>query len=301
MSETATTRRLVVGYIATDRGRDAMALAISIARSIDIELVVTIVRPESSTILAGSAVPKDGAGIVAEQIDEWLEEAMALVPDDVAARGVIHVASNEAKGLMEVAEEEGAQGIVIGARAATLMRQLRIGTVASALLHSSTVPVFLAPHGRSDIGPISRVTALYGARPGASSLIGAAVETAYGLGVDLRLLSLIENDGLYDDEVAELTEFAEQYGGAVLAEQASQMLASGRAAVRSQAGADIEEAADSIDWQSGDLAFIGSSRLGRGGKVAIGARARRLLRVLPVPVVVVPRRAVSTSPAPESH
>src|SRR5699024_3664682 len=78
-------------------------------------------------------------GIVAEQIDEWLEEAMALVPDDVAARGVIHVASNEAKGLMEVAEEEGAQGIVIGARAATLMRQLRIGTVASALLHSSTV------------------------------------------------------------------------------------------------------------------------------------------------------------------
>jgi hypothetical protein len=119
---------------------------------------------------------------------------------------------------MEVAEEEGALGIVIGARAATLMRQLRIGTVASALLHSSTVPVFLAPHGRSDIGPISRVTALYGARPGASSLIGAAVEIGYGLGVDLRLLSLIENDGLYDDEVAELTEFAEQYGGAVLAE-----------------------------------------------------------------------------------
>ena len=60
MSETATTRRLVVGYIATDRGRDAISLAISIARSIDVELVVTIVRPESSTILAGSAVPKDG-------------------------------------------------------------------------------------------------------------------------------------------------------------------------------------------------------------------------------------------------
>src|SRR5699024_8501871 len=38
-----------------------------------------------------------------------------------------------------------------------------------------------------------------------------------------------------------------------------------------QAGADIEEAADCIDWQSGDLAFIGSSRLGRGGKVAIAA------------------------------
>ncbi|MGC2939747.1 MULTISPECIES: universal stress protein [unclassified Brevibacterium] len=294
MSETATTRRLVVGYIATDRGRDAISLAISIARSIDVELVVTIVRPESATILAGSAVPKDGAGIVAQQIDDWLDEALALIPDDVKARGAIHIASNESKGLMEVAEKEGALGIVIGARATTLMRQLRIGTVASSLLHASTVPVVLAPSGKSDIGPISRVTALYGARPGASSLIGAAIESAFGLGVDLRLLSLIEDDGLYDDEVAEITEFAEQYGGAVLADQASEMLASGRATVKSKAGADIEEAAEAIEWQPGDLAFIGSSRLGRGGKVAIGARARRLLRVLPVPVVVVPRRAVSS-------
>jgi nucleotide-binding universal stress UspA family protein len=295
MSETATSRRLVVGYIATDRGRDAIALAISIARSIDMELVVTIVRPEASTVMAGSAVPQDGAGIVAQQIDEWLEEAMALIPDDIPAKGVIHIASNESKGLMEVAEAEGAIGIVIGARAATLMRQLRIGTVASALLHSSEVPVILAPSGRSDIGPISRVTALFGARPGANTLIGAAIASAYGLGVDLRLLSLIENDGLFDDEVAEVTEFAEQYGGAVLAERASEMLASGKARVTSHAGADIEEAAEGIDWQPGDLAFIGSSRLGRGGKVAIGARARRLLKILPVPVVVVPRRAVSLS------
>lgn len=293
MPETAA-RRLVVGYIATDRGRDAIALAISIARSIDIELVVTIVRPESSTVIAGSAVPRDGAGIVAQQIDEWLEEAMALIPDDIPAKGVIHVASNESKGLIEVAEAEGALGIVIGARATTLMRQLRIGTVASALLHASAVPVILAPPGKSDIGPISRVTALFGARPGANTLIGAAVESAHGLGVDLRLLSLIEYDGLYDDEVAEVTEFAEQYGGAVLAERASEMLSSGRAAVTSQAGADIEEAAERIDWQPGDLAFIGSSRLGRGGKTAIGARARRLLRVLPVPVVVVPRRTAGT-------
>lgn len=293
MSETATKRRLVVGYIATDRGRDAIALAISIARSIDIELVVTIVRPESSTIMAGSAVPQDGAGIVAQQIDDWLDEAMSLIPDDVSAKGVIRVASNESKGLMEVAEAEEALGIVIGARAATLMRQLRIGTVASALLHSSTVPVVLAPPEKSDIGPISRVTALFGARPGASSLIGAAVQSANSLNVDLRLLSLIAGDGLVDDEVAEVAEFAEQYGGAVLAERASEMFEAGRATVKARAGADIEEAAEGIEWLPGELAFIGSSRLGHGGRVAIGARARRLLRVLPVPVVVVPRGAVS--------
>ncbi|RBP64212.1 nucleotide-binding universal stress UspA family protein [Brevibacterium sanguinis] len=289
----AAPRRLVVGYIATDRGRDAIALAISIARSIDVELVVTIVRPESSTLNAANAIPADGSGIVGQQLEDWLDEALALIPEDLRARGVIHASANESKGLMEVAEAEGAAAIVIGARAATLMRQFRIGTVASALLHSSPVPVVLAPSGRSDIGPITRVTALFGARPGATALIGTAVKAALELDVDLRLLSLIENDGLAEDEVAEITEFTEEYGGAVLAKRAADLFETGRAVVKSQAGADIEEAAESVDWKPGDLAFIGSSRLGRGGKVVIGARARRLLRVLPVPVVVVPRRSSS--------
>lgn len=293
MSQAAasTRRRLIVGYIATDRGRDAIALAISLARSADVELIVTIVRPETSTFNAANAFPADGSGIVGQQLEDWLDEALALIPDDVSARGVIHASANESKGLIEVAEAEEADAIVIGARAASLMRQVRIGTVASSLLQSSHVPVVLAPAGKSDIGPVTRVTTLFGARPGAAALIGSAVKSAYSLGVDLRLLSLIENDGLAEDEVAEVTEFAEEYGGAVLAKRASDLFESGRATVKSQAGADIEEAAESVDWQPGELAFIGSSRLGRGGKVFIGARARRLLRVLPVPVVVVPRRS----------
>lgn len=294
--EPASARRLVVGYIATDRGRDAIALAISLARSAGIELVVTIVRPEASTFTAGNSIPQDGSGIVSQQLDDWLDEALALVPEDVSARGVIHTSSNESKGLMEVADAESALGIVIGARATTLMRQFRIGTVATSLLHSAEVPVVLAPTGNSDIGPVSRITTLFGARPGAAALIGAAVRSAAALDVDLRLLSLIENDGLGDDDVAEITEFAEEYGGAVLAARAADMFASGHALVKSQAGADIEEAAASVEFQPGEIAFIGSSRLGRGGRVFIGARARRLLRVLPVPVVVVPRRAVGTVP-----
>ncbi len=283
-------RRLVVGYIATDRGRDAIALAISLARSTDVELIVTIVRPETSTLTAANAIPADGSGIVGQQLEEWLDEALALIPEDISARGVIHSAAGESKGLIEVAEAEDADAIVIGARATTLMRQVRIGTVASSLLRSAPVPVVLAPSGRSDIGPITRITTLFGARPGAAALIGAAVKSAHALGVDLRLLSLIENEGLAEDEAAEVTEFAEEYGGAVLAQRAADLFDSGRACVRSQAGADIEEAAENVDWQPGELAFIGSSRLGRGGTVFIGARARRLLRVLPVPVVVVPRR-----------
>lgn len=301
MTETAASvPRLVVGYIATDRGRDAISLAISIARSVEVELVVTIIRPETSTFHAAGSIPKDGSGIVAQQLDDWLEEALALIPDDISARGVIHTASNESKGLMEVASDEDAVAIVIGARATTLMRQFRIGTVATSLLHSSEVPVVLAPAGRSDIGPVSRITTLFGARPGAAALIGSAIEAATAFNVDLRLVALIENDGMAEDEVAEVTEFAEQYGGAVLANRAADLFASGRATVVAEAGADIEEAAENVEWISGELAFIGSSRLGHG-RVFIGARARRLLRVLPVPVVVIPRRPYSSATQPSAE
>lgn len=287
--------RLIVGYIATDRGRDAVSLAISIARSIDVELVVTIVRPEASTFSGGNAIPQDGTGIVAQQLDDWLDEALALIPDDITARGVIHTAGNEAKGLMETAAQESAVGIIIGTRATTLMRQFRIGTVATALLHSAEVPVVLAPAGNSDIGPITRITALYGARPGAGALIASAVRSAVAVKAELRLVSLVENDGLEEDEVAEMKEFAAEYGGAALATRATEMFEAGEATITLQAGADLEEAADNIEWVPGELAFIGSSRLGRGGKVVLGARARRLLRVLPVPVVVIPRRFGGTA------
>ncbi len=287
----ASVPRLVVGYIATDRGRDAISLAISIARSVEIELVVTIVRPESSTFHAAGSIPKDGTGIVAQRLDEWLEEALALIPDDIGARGVIHTASNESKGLMEVASDEGAVAIVIGARATTLMRQFRIGTVATSAAHSSEVPVVLAPAGRSDIGPVSRITTLFGARPGAAALIGSAIEAATAFDVDLRLVALIENDGMAEDEIAEVTEFAEEYG-----EQCSQ-----------------HEPLTSSPQVGPPSSPRGRRHRGGGRKRRMDLRRARLhrlvppgtrsrlhrsprapsARVLPVPVVVIPRRTLS--------
>ena len=51
-------------------------------------------------------------------------------------------------------------------------------------------------------GPVSRITALFGARPGAAALVGSAIEAATAFDVPLRLLALIENDGMAEDEVA---------------------------------------------------------------------------------------------------
>src|SRR6201999_831565 len=84
--------KLVVGYLATPGGADAMALAARLARTLDAELEVSIILPPDSA--APSRVGTGGYDeVLAEQGEKWLEEALASVPDDVVARS--HVSFND--------------------------------------------------------------------------------------------------------------------------------------------------------------------------------------------------------------
>lgn len=288
--------RFVVGYIAGPRGRDAIALASHLARGVDAELVVTMVVPEPSSFAATHGVPAGIDPIVQQQVDEWMREALALVPDDVSAIGDVRVASSEAAGLIEAAVLLGGSLIVIGAQAVALLRQFTIGTVATSLLHASPVPVALAPGGFADeAAPVRRVTAIYGTRPGANEVIGRAVERAVQREVPLRLLSLVQVDRSKPAHDADVTDRVRAYGGERLAEVAETMLDDGTASVEVVEGRGFEDAAAGVDWLDGEIAMLGSSRLGQGGRVFVGNTALRILRTIPVPVIVVPRGIVPES------
>jgi nucleotide-binding universal stress UspA family protein len=53
-------------------------------------------------------------------------------------------------------------------------------------------------------------------------------------------------------------------------------------------GRSIEEAVDRLDWEDGEVLLIGSSRLAKGRSIFLGSTASRILRALPVPMIVVP-------------
>jgi nucleotide-binding universal stress UspA family protein len=53
-------------------------------------------------------------------------------------------------------------------------------------------------------------------------------------------------------------------------------------------GADIEDAVDHLDWRGDEIVFVGSSRLASHSRIFLGSTANRMLRTLPVPLVVVP-------------
>ncbi|WP_115790238.1 universal stress protein [Arthrobacter silvisoli] len=278
--------RYVVGYSSKERGADAVALAASLARAQDASLdIVHVVDPH--TPYAG-LYPEGRAETPTEQAILSAErDSLALVPDGVEATFRAVPAESLPAGLIEAAGDDAGL-IVVGAASNGLFKRFTVGSVANALLHASPVPVALAPRGYNRTGPVTRFTLATGRRAGADAAIGTAIGAANRRGVPLRLVSLVTLDAGADDS-GEATNAAHRHANTVLSDAAARLPEGHDVSVAVAHGRTIEEAIDSLEWQEGEVLIIGSSRLGEKNKLFIGSTANKILRALPVPMVVVPR------------
>ena len=281
--------RYVVGYSANARGHDAVNLAVSLALGRGASLDLVLVVPEIQQFGAAHA-PREGfEHLLTEQAQEWLDQAMSLVPSGVPAEVHIRIGDSDAHALIEAAEELGADMLVIGATTNGIFKRFTIGSVASALLHASTIPVALAPHGYHRQEALTRISCGLGARAGAEKLLDLAVGMAANREVALRVVSLLALDG---GDSAGAAESAREYAAKSLA--AAQPAGGPEVHVEAKTevvvahGRSIEEAVDRLDWEDGEVLLIGSSRLAKGRSIFLGSTASRILRALPVPMIVVP-------------
>ncbi|WP_265521412.1 universal stress protein [Oerskovia flava] len=126
---------IVVGYLATAEGREALETAALEARSRDAELVVVV-----------SAKQTTGDGDV-----ERLRAEIATVADVPGAEGVSHrvvVGGNDvAEDLVSTAEQLSAELIVIGLRRRSPVGKLILGSNAQRILLDAPCPVLaVKPH-----------------------------------------------------------------------------------------------------------------------------------------------------------
>jgi len=63
-------------------------------------------------------------------------------------------------------------------------------------------------------------------------------------------------------------------------------------------GETVEEAVRKLQWHDGDLIMVGSSRLSAPRRLFLGSTAAKMLRVLDVPMMVVPRDQFGTADLP---
>jgi nucleotide-binding universal stress UspA family protein len=287
--------RYVVGYTPSERGADAVALASALARAqgAHLDLVYVVNRRAAGTAAnaAGNRGSSAGKDVLTAE-----PEGLELVPAGLEAKFHMRQAESDAAGLIDAAVEYQAGLVVVGAANNGLFKRYSVGSVANALLHASPVPVALAPRGYRRTDPITRLTLAVGQRTGAEAAIDVAIDSAARRGVPLRLVSLVELDAGGDS--GENINAAHIHANTVLTEASRRLQAGHNVSVEVAHGRTIEEAIDDLQWDDGEVLIVGSSRLGEKNKLFIGSTANKVLRALPVPMVVVPRdyERVDSSP-----
>jgi nucleotide-binding universal stress UspA family protein len=293
---------VVVGLPRDERATTALHLGGLLGRSLGEDLlVVTVVPPPWPPGLG--RVDAEYQDYLDRDAEEALERARDLVPPGVAAEFQVLRARSTAHGLAEVAEQRGAAVLALGSSDAGVLGRVAFGSVAERLLHTSPVPVALAPRGfrcRPDAA-VRRVTVAFGAAEGDAELVLAAAGVAARVGAALRVASFA---------VRPRTPLTAGVGsraeGSVLSEWSGEVERAQRAVLDQVAalpagppataavighGTDWAAAISEPGWDDGDLLTVGSSSAGPLARVFIGSRSSKIVRHSPVPVVVVPRGA----------
>ncbi|WAC54936.1 universal stress protein [Gordonia sp. SL306] len=277
--------RLLVAYLATTGGADAISVGVRLARTLGARLDVCMVVPRDRTAPLLPAANYDE--VLVEQSEQWLTEAVDLVPTDVEVTTHVVLHDSAAQGLLDEAERLGAAALVVGGSGGGMAGSHSLGSVVNELLHASSVPVVLAPRGarHSTAVRVREITCAIGTLPGSTELLDAAVRVSADGSLPLRLVSLVGLDRSDDPSRVRATAHAQETLDKAVA--ALPPATSVTACVAE--GTSVESAVDSLDWRDGDLIMVGSSRLAQPRRLFLGSTAAKMLRVLAVPMVVVPR------------
>jgi len=274
------TPRIAVGYLATPGGEDAVTVGAQLARTLGAELDLCMVLPSDRPVL--SPTPGD---LLHQEARDWLANAAAGVRDDLTVHTRLSFDESSPAGLIAAAEAVSAAALVVGGAGGGIAGAFSLGSVVNDLVHASPLPVVIAPRGarqrRSE--RIREVSCALGTRPGANAVLETAARFCARTNTPLRVISLVAVDQ------ADNLEQAQQHAKDALA-QARSMLPE-QVPVTSQiaTGSTVEDAVTKLGWHDDDVIIVGSSRLAQPRRLFLGSTGAKMLRVLQIPMVVIPK------------
>ena len=290
---------IVVGQALDTRDRGALALGGLLARSLATDLVLCGVLQHRWTgpTAAHATTQREAAAT-------FLAAARSHLPDDVRARDDVRLARSVPSALHDAATEHAPSALVLGSSEDAVRGRIAVGSVADRVLHSSPVPVAIAPRGFTvaDRDRVLRVTVAVDSGPSSSEVLAAGARIAHHAGASLRMVTFaIRRKTMFPPEMGfdiedsvldawrEQAEQGQRQAAADLARRpdADQLAPVDESVVVS--GPSWEHAVADLGWQSGDVLVMGSSSESALTKVFLGSTATKLLRAAPVPVIVLPR------------
>ncbi|KAA9394484.1 universal stress protein [Kocuria coralli] len=289
---------LVVAFPYGTKDRSALHLAGVLARSSgdSLRIVSVVPAPSRSPIPTGRDLQfaawsrQRGDKAVAEA-----RQAVAEICPDVRSEALYVASRSKAKALLDEAVASDAAMIIVGSGTDGGIGRISVSSTADRLLHSSPVPVALAPRGYRADGDarVTRVTCAFRGDPASHDVLARTTRISEEVGAQLRVATFgIEGQNVAPfehDEQARRIEYEEQVKSVqtaalevVTAEQsrpAEEVVGTGRT---------WTAALDSLDWVPTEVLVVGSSSEGGATRLFLGSNASRIIRHTPVPVVLVP-------------
>lgn len=293
---------VIAGFSFSRLGSAPLNLATQLARTTG-EKVIAAAVVERALPAGVDPIEDEYRGYLASRATESLQRVVDRLPGDFDISVTVHQSTSVPNGLMELASQHGADLVVVGSSSSGLLGRITLGSVTERLVHTSRVPVAIAPRGYpSSPVPVQRLTAAYGGDADAVGLISASSQLAKQWRVRLRIASFTVRpftmfSGLIDPSAEELV--VQQWTRRTM-DAALKQLDAARAKVPIPdvdvligTGTEWRDAVDDIAWEPGDMLLLGSGAAGPAAQVFLGTAASKILRHAPVPVMIVPRQHTS--------
>lgn len=288
---------VIVGVDATDSGRDALALGRMLAEFRGASVIAAAVYRREHPKYAGS---RELENTLRYEAAQSLEDAVGIGADPVQMRTI--AAASPARGLHELAEQTGAELVVVGSTHRGPVRSLAPGSTGARLLQEAPCAVAIAPAGyalETDREP-RVIAAGYDLSEESEAALKLAAELAGAAECTIRILTVEEPH-------------AERYGDVISGGVAMQPTEDVRdrlrmAVMRKRDELPIALRADAsilrglpgpallAELEKGvDLVVMGSRGYGPIGRALLGTVAAQVVGKASCPVVIVPRAAAHAS------
>ena len=292
---------VVVGYGPNTPGESSLNLGALLARSTGDPLIVCCVVPDRWEAPGLDRTNDEYVRALRAAADQTLERARDALHQAHDATFIVRTGRSVPRTLLDEASARGARMAVVGSSPHGAWGHVALGSVTSRIMHSSEIPVAMAPRGYRAVGNenVRRVTVALDGTPHSHQVLLRAAELADRMGCGLRAVTFaVRGRTMIPPETGLHAE------DAVVAAWREQATAGLRAAVdglREHQGVPAPEEARVVDghgwadalervgWDDGDLLVIGSSTSGVVSRVFLGSTATRIVRNAPVPVVLLPR------------
>lgn len=294
------TRHIVVGYSGVANGGDALALALTLQAADpedSVEVTVAVVHPHDPRNARFRTIRPDDEPLLAVEAENRVDEARATCGDRPRVSFVVRGAPSPAHGLHELAQERGAELLVVGRSHTGPVGRVFTGSVTEQTLQGAPCAVAIAPTGYADARhEVATIGVAVDESAESERAVEVAVRLASRCGARLRLTHV-------------LTPLPTPYGGYVAPyplperrEDADVVLDRLRARLHVQDAETrvlVGEPAKALAAaeQAVDLLVVGSRSFGPVSRVLLGSVSSHLARHCPFPLLVVPRTAhVMASP-----